>query len=257
MEKNYMNSNQRRATGTITIMFQNIQTMSESKKNVIEKDLAFKNSDLIHFVSTGMKPNHRVNVTLVDYKKIIETTCNKMPSHQFGTLTYVWKEKEWLWRVVFTNSEQDTHEYKPKKDHNDVEVTILKCSPIAQQPDYTLYVCFVYKHPETSIKEFIEEIKIGLRYCDYEANTYPKDLIIIGDYNIDFNKSENKKAFTSFKVAFNVEPLITKEPTNNHGNQIDWMFVTNVDQLTFTAKTYETFQSDHKPLFLRIKYLKK
>jgi hypothetical protein len=257
MEKNYMNSNQRRATGTITIMFQNIQTMSESKKNVIEKDLGFKNSDLIHFVSTGMKPNHRVNITLVDYKKIIETTCNKMPSHQFGTLTYVWKEKEWLWRVVFTNSEQDTHEYKPKKDHNDVEVTILKCSPIAQQVDYSLYVCFVYKHPETSIKEFIEQIKIGLRYCDYEANTYPKDLIIIGDYNIDFNKTENKKAFTSFKVAFNVEPLITKEPTNNHGNQIDWMFATNVDQLTFTAKTYETFQSDHKPLFLRIKCLKK
>jgi hypothetical protein len=254
MAKNYINNNQRKLKCSITIMYQNIQTISESKRNVIQKDLAFKNSDLIHFVSTGMKPYHRENISLENYTKIVETTCSRMPSHQFGTLTYIWKEKEKDWRLAYTNSDRDTHEYTPVRDKQDVEITILKCSPNPQQNDYTLYVCFVYKHPETGIKEFIEKINIGLRVCDYLANTYPKDLLIIGDCNIDFNKSENKNAFRTFKNAFDVEPLIIKEATNDHGNQIDWMFATNVDKLKFTARTYESFQSDHKPLFLRIKY---
>ena len=73
---------------------------------------------------------------------------------------------------------------------------------------------------------------------------------------MDFNKKENNQAFIAFKNTFQVEPLITNEATNDQGNQIDWIFATNVGDLIYTAKTYESFQSDHKPLFLKLKFLK-
>ena len=262
MARDYMSPVHRKSKSLLTIMYQNIQTISELKKNVIQRDMAFRNADLIHFVSTGMKPNHRENIKLDQYDILLETTCQKMPSHQSGTLTYVWRQKQndWglvrFWSLVYTNADRHTHIYEHDRDNKDVEISIFSCEPDPQNSSYTLYVCFVYKHPRANLKKLIEKIQLGLEIGHYDNNRYPKGLIIIGDFNMDFNKKENNQAFIAFKNTFQVEPLITNEATNDQGNQIDWIFATNVGDLIYTAKTYESFQSDHKPLFLKLKFLK-
>ena len=126
MARDYISNVDRKSKSLITIMYQNIQTISELKKNVIQRDLAFQNADLIHFVSTGMKPHHHVNITLDQYDILSETTCQKMPSHQSGTLTYVWRQKQndWglvrFWRLVYTNADRQTHIYEHERDNKDV-----------------------------------------------------------------------------------------------------------------------------------------
>ena len=61
------------------------------------------------------------------------------------------------------------------------------------------------------------------------------------------------------QLTFNAKPCFKKKATNNSNNQIDWAF-TNIDfhenRIKLLSYVYESFISDHKPLFLKLKFLK-
>ena len=76
----------------------------------------------------------------------------------------------------------------------------------------------------------------------------------MGDFNVDFNKHPNLLA--QFEKKFKVSALFKNHPTNNNGNHIDWIFTSfaALKKIELIGTPYESFISDHKPLFFQVKY---
>ena len=85
-----------------------------------------------------------------------------------------------------------------------------------------------------------------------EKNRIDKNLFILGDFNIDFN---NKKKMMNYMASeFGLFPTFSKTKTHDSGSQIDWCF-TNVklqNNSVYESKVYESWFSDHKPIWLQI-----
>ena len=74
--------------------------------------------------------------------------------------------------------------------------------------------------------------------------------------NIDFNKEKAKLGI--FERNLQVKVKFTETPTNDKGNQLDWVF-TNIEGrkgVKLQEFVYESWISDHKPIYLQIKYSK-
>ena len=74
--------------------------------------------------------------------------------------------------------------------------------------------------------------------------------------NIDFNKEKAKLGI--FERNLQVKVKFTETPTNDKGNQLDWVF-TNIEGrkgVKLQEFVYESWISDHKPIYLEIKYSK-
>ena len=107
------------------------------------------------------------------------------------------------------------------------------------------YILTGYKSPSVDNKTFIsyfEKFKIN----KYNQNNF----IFIGDFNYDIYL-EN----TSIEKYLNNQNLKRSIPskisTTNFNTQIDIIFVNKI-KTNFTAGVYETFFSDHKPIFIGI-----
>ena len=85
-----------------------------------------------------------------------------------------------------------------------------------------------------------------------EKNRIDKNLFILGDFNIDFN---NKKKMMNYMASeFELFPTFSNTKTHDSGSQIDWCF-TNVklqNNSVYESKVYESWFSDHKPIWLQI-----
>ena len=99
--------------------------------------------------------------------------------------------------------------------------------------------------------EFEEFISKHFRIIN--NNRIDKNLFILGDFNIDFNKKN--KMMNYMKSEFGLFPIFSKTQTHDSGSQIDWCF-TNVitkDNVAYETIIYESWFSDHKPIWLQIK----
>ena len=116
------------------------------------------------------------------------------------------------------------------------------------------YICLLYKHPQMKNSEFAYEFDdfISKHFRINEKNRIDKNLFILGDFNIDFN---NKKKMMNYMASeFGLFPTFSKTKTHDSGSQIDWCF-TNVklqNNSVYESKVYESWFSDHKPIWLQI-----
>jgi len=235
-----------------TIMFQNILRLSEKKVEILNKDLGFQNADLIHFVSTCLNTRRSINTQLNRYMKIYESKSSHLNSSN-GQTTYISNAKHLRTNIVYHNADQNTFLFD--KDTNAaVEICIIEYVP---KDMYELNICMVYKHPAARLEKLIDEIKTGLNSINFnKKNHYKSGLIIIGDMNIDFNKEKAKLGI--FERNLQVKVKFTETPTNDKGNQLDWVF-TNMEGrkgVKLQEFVYESWISDHKPIYLQIKYSK-
>ena len=237
-QKSQMNSN------IFSIMFQNIQSWNDNKRSIINKDIGFNNVDLIHFCSTNLRPDHRHLLTLAKYDLIHSTTSN---IQSYGTLTYLSKEKKDWFHLVYSNA----NVYREINKPNQVEINIFKYNLNIYIDTYCV---FLYKHPKTSFQELVDSIATSLKQINYAYDNFGMGVILMGDFNVDFNKHPN--LLTQFQKKFKVSPLFLNQPTNNYGNHIDWIFTSlaTLNKIELIGTTYESFISDHKPLFFEVKY---
>jgi hypothetical protein len=261
MNSEYVPSNERSSHKCITVMFQNIQNFTDLKKLILQSDVGFQNADIVHLCSTCLSVNHRTMIRLNNYRLVNETTGphqDYMRTHSFGTLTYMHEVKYsdgMDLRRVYTNAYID--EYNQEDPLKRVEINIFKCST---RNRYKLFLAFVYIHPQTSITEFVKQFGEALTAIrqEYTHNDFQHNgLIVMGDFNHDFrNEPRNKNIL---EQNFGITPLTdTIGLTNINAGQrlIDWIFSncpTNI--IKKTGYVYETFISDHLPLFLDIKFL--
>ena len=133
-----------------------------------------------------------------------------------------------------------------------------------------LYLMFIYRHPggnvEASFRNLMNELLKARRRYNSTSKT---ELIIVGDFNFDFNKKENERRLQEIELVFGVKAMFfghidnnpknkIKFPTHDKGNQLDWAFSTigNDQRCYSTASVYETlpFISDHKPVYISVTY---
>ena len=115
----------------------------------------------------------------------------------------------------------------------------------------------VYNHPSKhrTIKNF--EAKFD-NFMEQHRDLIGKNLIVFGDFNIDFNLSDNEiqRLKRKLELKFRIRPTLDRTPTRpKSGNQLDWVFSSMSENLTSETSLYTTWFSDHSPLYTDINFI--
>ena len=112
--------------------------------------------------------------------------------------------------------------------------------------------------------DFVPQFKTVLRDKFYLDTCIADPLIIVGDFNIDFNNKDYEYIRQSFQDELGLRPLfenkMTFEYVNKSGSnyvhgfsQLDWCF-TNLSQNHWNIHglVYESWYTDHLPIMLEV-----
>ena len=127
---------------------------------------------------------------------------------------------------------------------------------IFQIQDQTACVLALYKHPNQSFKDFWCQFKKFMRESipDIENQSCQTNVFILGDFNINSDKEVQLK--DKILNKFNFQFVNPNGFTTDRKTTIDWI-ITNTKTIEYKTYIYESFFSDHKPLWLSIKKKKK
>ena len=142
-----------------------------------------------------------------------------------------------------------------------VEIAIFQyLNPTMLDNNNEVYICFLYKHPLMSIANFEIALQVFLKeYFVHIAQLSSdelrtKDFYILGDFNIDFNNQADRD-IQEFKATmerrYGVKPYNYDTRTTKKGSSIDWIF-SSAAPSNFRVTLYETWFSDHSPIYLEI-----
>lgn len=142
----------------------------------------------------------------------------------------------------------------------------LKCAQIVWPDNVTLecvgvnivlskemnfIVICIYRKPSTNV-EFFDQLKLLLDFCCPN-----KEIILIGDFNINWDSKKERKNLKQITDLFNMVQLIDKPTriTNTSKTRIDLLFTNKTERI---LKTYHflTGLSDHNAIFFTRKLTK-
>ncbi|RMZ96632.1 hypothetical protein BpHYR1_021479, partial [Brachionus plicatilis] len=97
--------------------------------------------------------------------------------------------------------------------------------------------------------KFIQELIAFLN-----SNLHSTDsLVILGDFNIDFNRENNFKYLDTLRVNLNMTPVFSKCLTFKDLSQLDWCLTSKSNTFgQFKSQPYSTWFSDHQAIFTEI-----
>lgn len=132
------------------------------------------------------------------------------------------------------------------------EMALLKCR---MNDQLVLYFCCVYRHPNApnfynQFRDFLRD-HLGTRLFDKKLKN---KVFVFGDFNIDLLRDDkDKRAKEAIEKELHLHQLVIV-PTTDRNTCIDWC-LTNVknDKLPHSAIVYESYFSDHKPIWLYVK----
>jgi hypothetical protein len=243
-----------------TIMFQNIQSWSSPKMAMLKADRGFQNSDLIMFVSTCLKPGYRGDTMWPSYEKIYHTHSPHY-SHSNGMLAFLKDNKRTFARIMAHNADPNSFSFE-RETSDTTEICVFKYKT---RHDLSIFICVLYNHPQSIFVNLIKRVQHALVEAgyidDWESGSKrgsKKGLIIVGDFNIDFNKAPKTLMDFETNLMVKVDKTIMDKPTrmtpDGTKSQIDWLFhnFEETTRLRITTHVYESWLSDHKPIFAHI-----
>lgn len=108
-----------------------------------------------------------------------------------------------------------------------------------------IFIITGYKSPTLSNNIFKDTLRTLLNSTH---NNLPR--ILIGDFNVDLNNVAKSFQFKTFLSQYELQSLLpNKISTTNFETQIDVIF-SNIKN--YSCGTYESYFSDHKPIFIEI-----
>ncbi|XP_077265248.1 uncharacterized protein LOC143899122 [Temnothorax americanus] len=209
----------------IKIIYQNVRSLNKNITN-INCDKWYKQADLLIFLET--QTIAKDNFTLEGFN-IIFRSDNYDKRSTKGIICFIRKE---------LNGNINEHIQKDNKtingQHQHIDLILLTVNEIQ--------VITGYKSPSVTNTAFTYELSNILN------KSLGNEKIVIGDFNYDsYNDGgflEKHLEKLNFKRA-----LSTHVSTTNFNTQIDVIFIS--DRIfNYTAGVYETFFSDHKPIFI-------
>jgi hypothetical protein len=265
----------------IRIMFTNICYFNYNKRMAIESDHGFMKCDMIMLCETHsyLKLNRENNEhsmpsqhLLRNYETVFKTGTLSDTKSSHGQMCFVKRDTQTkgLAKDIqapsqnMTNAHllnQNTGLIQPEQQRlNEMwEYNVYNYQVKSESRDQLKIMC-LYRHPNMNLNDFFIELKIFLRNQLQLDTSESKDCIIIGDFNVDFNKRADLRQ--SLANEFGLYALFDNQHTheyvkNTHGfSQPDWCF-TNLSPNHWNIKAliYETWFTDHFPIMLEIEKL--
>lgn len=267
----------------LNILCINIQSLNSNRAK-LKRDFGFLNADLIFLVECHNNLHYRIqaNVLFDQTHNMIYFSSYYDPSSTNPSNGQILYERKTNGpsrvRLIANNCDHDLYMYKNKKDL--VEMALFEYKHLQNNNNYNnqintnkiVFILCIYKHPDMSngvfLKQIIEFLELHLpnsiylkpsqstqtqtlisQYSNNGQST--SNLIIIGDFNLDFNQKQNRLEQMD---SFGFEPLFVNVQTHNAGNQLDWAFKNTKFEYNIKANIYETYYSDHSAIWTRIKF---
>ena len=231
-------------------MFHNVATLSRHY-DCVRADYALMRATVIVLAECHTKMPRDRNAYPLNGFTCLHMTGSDRDGMSNGLALYVKDENVNACRFVADNSPNSDGIYSTSSDI--VEMGLMK---FYINTNKIAYLCFVYRHPKAS--DFWHQLKDFLtRHLSTRlmTNCRIKDrLILVGDFNIDLLDLESDKRIKEkIEKDLGLEQLVVM-PTTDRGTCIDWC-ATNIEQENYPHKVivYESFFSDHKPLWLYVK----
>ena len=210
--------------------------------------------------------------TLNDNFENFFNTHSTSLNHQNGQLCFANKQIKNLIELCGHNADPDSFVFRDGTT-DAVELSRFKIKRSTSSKSY-LYVILVYRHPGGNLTTSWDKIMNGISQILRENNLSAEKifrnqdaLIIVGDFNIDFNNKEHERRLSELQLTFGVRPVFGGErsterilfKTHDKGKQLDWVFTSiaasDVNR-NITAMPYETLPivSDHTPIYISVVY---
>jgi hypothetical protein len=266
----------------IRIMFTNICYFNYNKRMAIESDHGFMKCDMIMLCETHsyLKLNNETNEhampsqhLLKHYETVFKTGTLSDTKSSHGQMCFVKRDPQTkhLAKAIqaptqnMTNAQlinANTGLIQPAQQRrlNEMwEYNVYNYQVKSETLDQLKIMC-LYRHPKMNLNDFFLEFKTFLRDQLQLHTSEAQDVIIIGDFNVDFNLRGDLRQ--SLSTEFGLYALFDNQFTHEYVNkthgfsQLDWCF-TNLSPNHWNIKTliYETWFTDHFPLMLEIEKL--
>lgn len=112
-----------------------------------------------------------------------------------------------------------------------------------------IQICFIYSPPAMAMISSLKNVFYTLK----RKNDFLKPAIIMGDFNIDLQKSQVLSDF--LKQKYSLYQMISSY-TTDYWSTIDHIY-TNIDEAKlFSCGVLESYFSDHKPIYIALDPLK-
>jgi len=286
-EYNFLDETFVQDSNSLSIMALNVRAFNSNKFN-LRSDRAFMNSDLILLTECHNQVQYRQQaVDLLSQQgfRLVHYSWCSRPHASNGQIAYVriGRHSERL-RFMCDNSVDNTREYREK--HKIVEMSLFeyKCNDLSEpmmrtnRTYNTLYIVSLYKHADMSKRECVKQLKDFLQrhlrlFDDQDEDEQDflmaarrrnasriKNVLVVGDFNIDFNKEH--ECMNRMRNELNLNPMSVNECTYRRnrettGSHLDWAFTSNDFNFGIDRRSdiYENWYSDHSALWIHFKLI--
>ena len=226
---------------SLNIFFHNVAGLN-AHLPYIKADFATQQADILLLVECHTNPKDKDRYK-IDGFQLLNLSGAKHLNASNGIACYV-KDKYVNYVRVFSNSSKDGL----YKNSNDLEITLV----YLKLQKHKTYIISLYKHPNQTFKDFWQTFKEFMRanIPDVENQDCQTNVFILGDFNIDAIKEAQVK--DKILNKFNLKFINPNGHTTDRKTTIDWC-LTNTKTLQHVTYIYESYYSDHKPLWLSIK----
>jgi exonuclease III len=179
---------------------------------------------------------------------------SRLLNTSYGQLCLVKNEREQNLNLIAHNA-NDEWEYE---ERDTCEFSLYKYR--FGDSDHVVSILLVYKHPKMAKIDFFNSLHqfYGDAFFNNENENPLKrgKIVVLGDFNIDFNNQDgiSQNILNEMDRTMGLKPLLSNQPSHDAGRQIDWIFsnIRDKSRLSIDAITYDTWFSDHKPLWSQI-----
>lgn len=269
----------------LTIMFHNVNHVKSNleKLDLVENDFGFKSADIIFLISTGLYYCNNNLETFYEKKQNYRGENHEIAKNGYGntmtrddcgyqgTLVIHRKglAKDYAPDFVFikNNAGPGRDGFGTYAKEQNLEIGLWRY--FWKNNDF-LNIVVIHRHPNNKPQNFIEEFSnfatnnnIATKsYCNKREGYYfyiESNIMIIGDFNVDFNKEFENPMWKYFFDEWELESAFWDQGTrwqNDHiGKQLDWVLYKSSDKnskLDIKSYVYESLFSDHNPIFTEI-----
>ena len=247
----FLDTTQNAESNSFKIVFHNCGPYMSFKK-YIQNDLGFMKADVLLLTNTNNnKEEHLSHMNLKGFD-IIRNTIKDETKNVSGQMCFVNKNLKKKFNFIADNLNC--------KDESNVkiqlEMSLYKYDNVCAVTK-SFYVCSLYKHIEMDNKKFYDEFKSFLLShlsSSKDTNVLNRKLIILGNFNMDFNKMP--KSMDKLFADLQLKPKLLNTFTHKSKKQLDWCFTNLDDSIVskFDVVAYESFYSDYSPLWIDIDY---
>lgn len=235
-------------------MFQNIQSFNANKEK-ISRDFGYMKADIILLVEC----HNRANM-IYEADRLLSSQGYEMIHFTYGTelnasngqICYVRRGDNANNLTFLAHTANRDGIYTESKQNRITEISLFEYFISKEKK---LYIISVYKHAKCDKDTFFNTLESFLdKHFVNRKNDKDLNIFVVGDFNLDFNKRENKNLYIALRDELMFKILHKNEITYRNISHIDWAFKNTYFNLnSIHSLVYDTWFSDHSAIWTEIK----